>query len=177
LFFHEFSVASSVNPRLLKPGPPGCLMQMPDITKILTKIFGNRNDRLLKRLRRTVVQINAMEEKVQAMTDEEMRQRTAELRKGIAAKELRAADVLPEGFAIMRESMDRHIGIRGIFDPDNHFDPDQLDDDMLEAYDEVQRRMIATGESWRTISIPPPHLQRRPQGLPRIPASLPRSLL
>jgi len=130
-------------------------MQMPDITKILTKIFGNRNDRLLKRLRRTVVQINAMEEKVQAMTDEEMRQRTAELRKGIAAKELRAADVLPEGFAIMRESMDRHIGIRGIFDPDNHFDPDQLDDDMLEAYDEVQRRMIATGESWRTISIPP----------------------
>ena len=43
---------------------------------------------------------------------------------------------MPEAFAIIRESMDRHIGIRSIFDPENHFDPDQLDDEMLEAYDE-----------------------------------------
>ena len=35
------------------------------------------------------------------------------------------------------------------------FDPDQLDDEMLEAYDEVQRRMIATGEAWQRVSIPP----------------------
>ncbi|MGH7177191.1 MAG: hypothetical protein ACREJC_07420, partial [Tepidisphaeraceae bacterium] len=65
------------------------------------------------------------------------------------------ADVLPEAFAIMRESMDRHIGIRSIFNPEEHFDPDQLDDKMLEAYDSVQRQMIASGESWLNVSIPP----------------------
>ena len=63
--------------------------------------------------------------------------------------------MLPEAFAIIRESMDRNIGIRTIFNPENHFDPDQLDDDMLEAYDEVQQQMIATGESWQTVRIPP----------------------
>src|SRR5206468_7207869 len=46
------------------------------------------------------------------------------------------------------------IGIRAIFNPETKFDPDTLDDDMLEAYDSVQRQMIATGESWMTVPIP-----------------------
>ena len=58
--------------------------------------------------------------------------------------------MLPEALAIVREAMDRNIGIRSIFNPDENFDPDQLDDETLEAYDEVQRRIIATGESWST---------------------------
>src|SRR5207249_2649380 len=114
------------------------------VGKVLTKVFGSRNERLLKRYRTIVAQVNALEPKISAMTDEEMRARTAELRAGLVAGELRSNDALPEAFAIIRESMDRHIGIRSIFDPENHFDPDQLDDEMLEAYDEVQRRMIAT---------------------------------
>jgi preprotein translocase subunit SecA len=128
---------------------------MPDVGKMLTSVFGSRNERLLKRYRAIVEDINALEPKIAAMTDDDLRARTKELRAGLHAEKLRADDVMPEAFAIIRESMDRHIGIRSIFDPENHFDPDQLDDDMLEAYDEVQRQMIASGESWNTVSIPP----------------------
>ena len=113
------------------------------IGKVLMKVFGSRNERLLKRYHRIVDQINALEAKVRPMTDEQLRARTQELREGLTKRKLRTADVLPEAFAIVRESMDRHIGIRQIFNPDEHFDPDQLDDNMLELYDQVQQRMIA----------------------------------
>jgi preprotein translocase subunit SecA len=129
------------------------------VSKVLTKIFGSRNERLLKRYYRIVAQINAIEPKVNAMSDEELRNRTAELRAGLTSKKLKSVDMLPEAFAIIRESMDRNIGIRMIFNPEedplNKFDPEKLDDEMLEAYDEVQRRMIATGETWRKVPIPP----------------------
>jgi preprotein translocase subunit SecA len=127
--------------------------------KLLTKIFGSRNERLLKRFRRIVDEVNALEPQVRAMTDEQLRARTAELRAGLAAKPgrpatLRIDDVMPEAFAMIRESMDRHIGIREIFNPEQKFDPDRLDDKNLELYDSVQRAMIATGESWQRVAIP-----------------------
>ena len=125
------------------------------VQKFLTKIFGSRNDRLLKRYRMIVDQINALEPRIQVMTDDELRERTAVLKAGLTGGTLRSEEAMPEAFGIIRESMDRHIGIRSIFDPENEFDPDQLDDEMLQAYDEVQQKMIATGESWATVSIPP----------------------
>ena len=125
------------------------------LSKILIKIFGSRNERLLKRYRHIVAKINELEAKVQPMTDQQLRDRTQELRRGLTRGEIKANDVMPEAFAIIRESMDRHIGIRAIFNPDEHFDPDQLDDSTLEAYDTVQRHMIATGESWLNVQIPP----------------------
>src|SRR4051812_41373230 len=125
------------------------------VGKILTKIFGSRNERLLKRFRTIVARVGELEPKVQVMTDEALRARTAELREGLAAKKLRSGDVIEEAFAIIRESMDRNIGIRSIFNPEESFDPDQLDDEMLQAYDEVQQKMIQTGEPWQRVSIPP----------------------
>ncbi len=122
--------------------------------KILTVIFGSRNERLLKRYRKIVDQINALEPTAQKLTDDGLRNRTAEIRAGIAAGKIKIDDVIPEAFAIIRESMDRHIGIRAIFNPETKFDPDTLDDSTLEAYDAVQRRMIETGESWMTVPIP-----------------------
>ena len=124
-------------------------------SKVLTTVFGSRNERLLKRYQRIVDQVNELEPKVMAMTDPEMKARTLELRQGIAAGQIDVEDVLPEAFAIMRESMDRHIGVRSIFDPANQFDPEQFDDDLLEEYDAVQRQMITSGESWEKIPIPP----------------------
>src|SRR5688500_6159273 len=124
------------------------------VGKVLTKIFGSRNDRLLKRYRAIGEKINEWEPKVAAMNDGQLRQRTQEIRAGVVAKKLRSIDVLPEAFAMIRESMDRHIGIREIFNPEQNFDPDKLDDKMLEAYDSVQRHMIATRESWQQVSIP-----------------------
>jgi preprotein translocase subunit SecA len=129
------------------------------VGKFLTRIFGSRNDRLLKRYFRVVEQINGLEPKVQAMTDEQLRDRTQELRTLVAARQVRMTDIVPEALAIIRESMDRHIGIREIFNPEQHFNPDnldraQLDDAAYEAYDWVQQQMIATGVSWQKVSIP-----------------------
>ena len=123
------------------------------VQKILTFMFGSRNERLLKRYRAIVAQINALEPQIQAMTDEQLAARTAELQAGVKSGKLRSADCLHEAFAIMRESMDRHIGIRAIFNPEESFNPDQLDDVHLELYDSVQRRMIQTGEAWTKVPI------------------------
>src|SRR5688572_28827810 len=123
--------------------------------KLMTKIFGSRNERLLKKYRGIVARVNELAPKVEAMTDEQLRNRTAELRQGLITKKFRSADIMDEAFAIIRESMDRNIGIRSIFNPEESFDPDQFDDDMLQAYDLVQQRMIQTGEPWQRVSIPP----------------------
>src|SRR5437868_13371984 len=100
--------------------------------KVLTKVFGSRNERLLKRYRRIVDQINLLEGDVAKKSDAELRARTRELHEGIISGKYRAADMLPEAFAIIRDSMDRNIGIREIFHPDQNFHPDQFDDDLLE---------------------------------------------
>ncbi len=123
--------------------------------KVLTTVFGSRNERLLKRYHKTVDQINALEPQMRAKSDIQLRDRTQEIRKLLTSGKLRSAETLPEAFAIIRESMDRNIGIRAIFDPENNFDPDQLSDEMLEAYDTVQRELISTGLSWRQVPIPP----------------------
>ena len=99
--------------------------------KALIKVFGSRNERLLKRYSRIVDQINAREDDIRKMTDPELRERTQELRNLLTNGKIQPSEVLPEAFAIIRESMDRHIGIRSIFDPENHFDPDKFDDEML----------------------------------------------
>src|SRR5438552_7265196 len=125
------------------------------VGRVLTMIFGSRNERLLKRYRTIVARVTELEPKIQQMTDEQLRQRTAELREGLTSKKLRSSDVIEEAFAIIRESMDRNIGIRSIFNPEENFDPDQFDDEMLQAYDEVQQRMIQNGEPWQRVSIPP----------------------
>ncbi len=127
--------------------------------KVLTKVFGSRNERLLKRYRRIVEQVNELAPQIEAMTDEQLRARTQELRTGLTKRpgkpaKLKVDDVMPEAFAIIRESMDRHIGIREIFNPEQNFDPDKLDDENLELYDSVQRAMIATGTSWQHAPIP-----------------------
>jgi preprotein translocase subunit SecA len=129
------------------------------VQKVLTKIFGSRNDRLLKRYRRIVDQVNAMEDTVRARTDEELRARTQELRAGIRDGKISMSNVLPEALAIIRESMDRNIGIREIFNPEQTFNPDTLSKDEFpdaayEAYDRVQQTLIATGQSYKTVPIP-----------------------
>ena len=122
----------------------------------LTKVFGSRNDRLLKRYRRIVQEVNDKEADVRKLDDAGLRTRAHELRKQLVAGDLKIRDVNAEALAIMRESMDRQIGIREIFNPDQNFDPNRLDDEMLELYDSVQRAMIATGQDWKHVEIPLP---------------------
>ncbi len=134
--------------------------------KLLTKTFGSRNDRILKRLRKIVAQITELEPKIQQLTDDELRDRVLALHEGLtvapgsAAKpELKSADVLPEAFAILREAMDRNIGIRSIFSPEEgefvvKFDPSRLDESARRIFDDIQRRLIATGDSHLKVPIP-----------------------
>lgn len=80
----------------------------------LTKIFGSRNDRLLKQYRRTVEQINALEPKLEQLSDDQLRAKTQEFRERLA-KEEALDDLLPEAFAVVREASKRVMKMR-------HFD-------------------------------------------------------
>jgi preprotein translocase subunit SecA len=82
--------------------------------KILTQIFGSRNDRLLKTYRRTVDTINALEPQFEKLTDAELRGKTEEFRKRVADG-TSLDDLLPEAFAVVREGGKRALKMR-------HFD-------------------------------------------------------
>ena len=90
--------------------------------KVLTSIFGSRNNRLLKQYGKVVEQINSLEAEISALTDEALRAKTTGFRERIATetgagKELAAVldDLLPEAFAVCREGARRALGMR-------HFD-------------------------------------------------------
>ena len=82
--------------------------------ELLTKIFGSRNDRLIKQYRRKVAQINKLEPAMQALSDAELQGKTQEFRDRIA-KGATTDELLPEAFAVMREASRRVLGMR-------HFD-------------------------------------------------------
>jgi len=84
------------------------------IQKLLTRIFGSRNERLLKDYRKVVERINALEPTVSALDDTALRGRTDALRARVAAGESLDA-VLPDAFAVCREAARRVLGMR-------HFD-------------------------------------------------------
>lgn len=83
-------------------------------TNILTKIFGSRNDRLLKQYRAAVVRINAMEAGLEQLSDDALCGKTQEFRDRIARGESLDA-LLPEAFAVVREGSKRVMKMR-------HFD-------------------------------------------------------
>ena len=84
----------------------------------LTKIFGSRNDRLLKTYRKTITQINALEQQYEKLTDDELRAKTEEFKTRIAGGETLDA-ILPEAFAVVREGSKRAMKMR-------HFDVQML---------------------------------------------------
>ncbi|MCJ0765041.1 preprotein translocase subunit SecA [Variovorax terrae] len=87
-------------------------------TNILTKIFGSRNDRLLKQYRKTVDRINAMEPQFEKLSDDELRLKTQEFKDRLAGGEALEA-ILPEAFAVVREGSKRVMKMR-------HFDVQML---------------------------------------------------
>jgi preprotein translocase subunit SecA len=99
------------------------------LDKVLTKIFGTANERIIKKLVPVVTTINDLEAEIKPLTDEQLRAKTVEFKARIAAKiegitgadEIRAAenaaldDLLPEAFAVVREAGWRAVQMR-------HFD-------------------------------------------------------
>jgi preprotein translocase subunit SecA len=84
------------------------------ISMLLTKIFGSKNDRELKRIQPIVDAINAYEPEVQAMDDEQLKGQTVQFKKRLSGGET-LDDILPEAFATVREASIRTLGMR-------HFD-------------------------------------------------------
>ncbi|MCF6218151.1 MAG: preprotein translocase subunit SecA [Gammaproteobacteria bacterium] len=84
------------------------------IGKILNKVFGSRNDRVLKQLKKRVEQINALESKVGDLSDDELGQKSVEFRSRLEQGET-PEQILPEAFAVVRESSKRVFKMR-------HFD-------------------------------------------------------
>ena len=78
---------------------------------LLTKLFGSRNDRLVKQMHKVRDQINALEPKWQALTDDELRGKTDEFRSRLSKGET-LDQVLPEAFASVREASRRVLGLR-----------------------------------------------------------------
>jgi len=84
------------------------------MASFLTKIFGSRNDRLIKQYRRKVAVINKLEPEIKALSDEQLKAKTAEFRQRLADG-ASLDSLLPEAFAVVREASLRVLGMR-------HFD-------------------------------------------------------
>jgi len=82
--------------------------------ELLTKIFGSRNERLIKQYRRQVAAINKLEPAMEALSDAELQAKTQEFRDRIA-KGATTDELLTEAFAVVREASKRVLGMR-------HFD-------------------------------------------------------
>ena len=84
------------------------------LIKLLTKVFGSRNERTLRRMRKVVNVINAMEPEMEKLSDDELKAKTAEFRARLE-KGASVESLIPEAFAVVRESSKRVFGMR-------HFD-------------------------------------------------------
>ncbi len=87
-------------------------------TTFLTKIFGSRNDRLLKTYRKSIERINALEPEYEKLEDEQLRAKTQDFKDRVAAGES-LDQLLPEAFAVVREGSKRAMKMR-------HFDVQML---------------------------------------------------
>ena len=116
-------------------------------TNILTKIFGSRNDRLLKQYRTVVARINALEPDFEKLSDDALRAKTQEFKERVAKGETLEV-ILPEAFAVVREGSKRAMKMR-------HFDV-QLLGGMSLHYGKISE--MGTGEGKTLTSTLPVYL-------------------
>jgi preprotein translocase subunit SecA len=102
----------------------------------LTKIFGDPQKKILKRLQKRVDAINALGDKYKKMTKAELQKQTAVLKKRLAKKGTTLDDILPDAFALVREASDRVLGMR-------HFDVQLIGGMVLNQGDVAEMK---TGE-------------------------------
>ncbi|WP_371324571.1 preprotein translocase subunit SecA [Dechloromonas sp. ZY10] len=117
------------------------------ISGLLKKIFGSRNDRLIKQYSQTVKRINALEPQIQGLSDEALRAKTDEFRQRHSNGES-LDDLLPEAFAVVREAGKRVLGMR-------HFDV-QMIGGMVLHYGKIAE--MRTGEGKTLVGTLPAYL-------------------
>ena len=117
------------------------------ISGLLKKIFGSRNERLLRQYRGIVARINALESGLQGLSDEQLKGKTEEFKQRVANGETLDA-LLPEAFAVVREAGKRVLGMR-------HFDVQLVGGMVLHAGKIAEMR---TGEGKTLVATLPSYL-------------------
>ena len=115
--------------------------------QILAKVIGTQNEREIKRLRPLVAEIGALEPQIQALTDEQLRQKTEEFKTRVAGGES-LDDVLVEAFAVVREAGKRVLNMR-------HFDVQLIGGMVLHS---GQIAEMKTGEGKTLVATLPAYL-------------------
>ncbi|QJD99212.1 preprotein translocase subunit SecA [Massilia forsythiae] len=113
----------------------------------LTKIFGSRNQRLLKQYQKTVRDINALEPQMEKLSDDELKAKTPEFKQRVAGG-ASLDDILPEAFAVCREAAKRVMKMR-------HFDV-QMIGGMVLHYGKIAE--MGTGEGKTLMATLPVYL-------------------
>ncbi len=136
------------------------------LNSVIAKVFGTSNERAVKRIQPTVAQINALEPAIQALSDEALRNKTAEFRQRIVAAIASIPDtaenaderytaekealnaILPEAFAVVREAGKRAVGMR-------HFDVQMIGGIVLHSGKIAEMK---TGEGKTLVATLPCYL-------------------
>jgi preprotein translocase subunit SecA len=115
--------------------------------RILTGIFGSRNERLLRQMNKTVAKVNAFEPALKALSDAELRAKTDAFKQRLQAGET-IDDLLPEAFAVVREASRRVLGLR-------HYDVQLIGGMVLHSGKIAEMR---TGEGKTLVATLPVYL-------------------
>ncbi len=115
--------------------------------KLVRSVFGSRNDRFLKKLGKKIGAINALEDELSALSDEQLALKTSEFRERLESGET-VDDLLSEAFAVVREAGKRVLGMR-------HFDVQMLGGMVLHQGKIAEMR---TGEGKTLVATLPAYL-------------------
>ncbi|UXR65503.1 preprotein translocase subunit SecA [Bdellovibrio bacteriovorus] len=117
------------------------------VTQILTKMFGTKHDREMKKIQPTVDRINALEPQMAALTDDQLKAKTPEFQERLKKGET-VNDILPEAFAVCREASKRVLGMR-------HYDVQLIGGYVLNRGNIAEMR---TGEGKTLVATLPVYL-------------------
>ena len=117
------------------------------LKKLLTKIFGSRNQRVIKRISKTVTAINALEDECSSLADDDFPKKTLELKSRYQAG-ASLEELLPEAFALVREASKRTLKMR-------HFDVQLIGGIVLHEGKIAEMR---TGEGKTLVATLPAYL-------------------
>ncbi|MDH5407873.1 MAG: preprotein translocase subunit SecA [Gammaproteobacteria bacterium] len=117
------------------------------LSTVLKKVFGSRNDRLVKQLSKAVAHINDLEEEISALSDDDLKAKTSEFKTRFNEGESLDA-LLPEAFAVVREAGKRAMGMR-------HFDVQLIGGMVLHQGKITEMR---TGEGKTLVATLPAYL-------------------
>ncbi len=116
--------------------------------KVLTKVFGDPQKRIIKGLSKKVDIINGLADKYKKMSDEELQAQTDVLKKRLQNKKTKLDDILPDAFAVVREASSRVLGMR-------HFDVQMIGGMALHEGNVAEMK---TGEGKTLVATLPVYL-------------------